>query len=150
MSVLRRIANAGLLSVQRGMRRVLDAALPDRVQRMIHGPHAMRLPLDIYETEEEIVIVASVLGLKPEDVEITMEGSLLTIRGQMPPAVIHVAYLLQERPTGAFSRSLTVHTSVDAEHAEAKFHSGVLTVILPKQQAATVRSQRIATRTRIA
>jgi HSP20 family protein len=96
---------------------------------------AWRLPLDAYITAEEIVIVANMPGVKPENVEITIEGDSLTIRGERPAPLENVDYVLQERTYGKFQRTLNINVPVDANKAEAKFEDGLLTLIVPKAEA---------------
>ncbi len=60
----------------------------------------LRLPVDVYTTPEEIVIVASVPGLLPEEVDVSIQGDTLTIRGELRPPLDNVQYLFQERPYG--------------------------------------------------
>jgi HSP20 family protein len=126
-----------------GVVRVLEDVAPTCWALLAGNDRPARLPLDAYETEEEIIILASVPGLKPEDVHITVDGDTLTIRGRMPSAVLNVTYLLHERAQGAFSRSLKVYVPIDVEHAEARFLNGVLTLVLPKVQEAQPKRQRI-------
>ena len=87
-----------------------------------------RLPLDAYITAEEIVIVANMPGVKPENVEITIEGDTLTIKGERPAPLENVDYVLQERTYGKFQRTLNINIPVDANKAEAKFEDGLLTL----------------------
>jgi HSP20 family protein len=93
-----------------------------------------RLPLDVYTTPEEIVLVASLPGLAPDEVDITIEGDALTIRGELRPPLENVDYLFQERPYGALSRTLTLNVPVQTDNAEASFENGVLTLTLPKAE----------------
>jgi len=93
-----------------------------------------RLPLDVYTTPEEIVISASLPGLTPDEVDIVIEGDALSIRGELRPPLENVEYLFQERPYGAFSRTLTLNVPVEADKAEAVFENGVLTLTLPKAE----------------
>jgi HSP20 family protein len=94
-----------------------------------------RLPLDAYVTPEEIVIVANVPGVKPEDVEITLEGDTLTIKAERPAPLENVDYVLQERPYGQFQRTLNINIPVDSDKAEAKFENGLLILTVPKAEA---------------
>ncbi len=94
------------------------------------------LPVDVYITAEDIVVMAAVPGLKPRDLEIKIEGDCLTLRGKYPPPVANVAYAMQECPTGYFSRTLKLNVPVDAQRAQARILDGQLTVVLPKIQAA--------------
>lgn len=93
-----------------------------------------KLPLDVYTTPEEIVIVASLPGLTPDEVDIAIEGDSLTIRGKLRAPLENVEYLSEERPYGALSRTLTLNVPVDADKAEAVFENGVLTLTLPKAE----------------
>ncbi|MGD8969079.1 MAG: Hsp20/alpha crystallin family protein [Anaerolineae bacterium] len=94
----------------------------------------LRLPLDVYTTPEEIVIVASLPGLTPDEVDITIDGDRLTIRGELRPPLENVDYLFQERAYGPFSRALTLNVPVNTEQAEAMFENGALTLTLPKAE----------------
>ncbi len=94
-----------------------------------------RLPLDAYITAEEIVIVANMPGVKPEHVEITIEGDTLTIKGERPAPLENVDYVLQDRSYGKFQRTLNINIPIDANKAEAKFEDGLLTLVVPKAEA---------------
>jgi len=98
------------------------------------GPRIARLPVDAYSTDNEIVVTASLPGANPDEVEITVEGDALTIRGEIPAAVENVNGLIAERYHGPFSRTLQLNVAVDVNHIEAKFDNGVLTVTLPKAE----------------
>jgi HSP20 family protein len=90
--------------------------------------------LDVYTTPEEIVIVSSLPGLTPDEVDITIDSDRLTIRGELRPPLENVDYLFQERAYGPFSRALTLNVPVNTEQAEAMFENGVLTLTLPKAE----------------
>lgn len=94
----------------------------------------LRLPVDVYTTPEEIVIVASVPGLLPEEVDVSIQGDTLTIRGELRPPLDNVQYLFQERPYGPFTRSLVLNVPVDVDKAEVTLENGVLTITLPKAE----------------
>jgi len=98
--------------------------------------HELRLPLDVYTTPSEIVVIANVPGLKPEDVNITLENDTLSVSGEIKAPMENVDYVFQERPYGKFSRVLTINVPVDNDKVEATFDSGVLTITLPKAEAA--------------
>jgi HSP20 family protein len=98
------------------------------------GERILRLPIDAYSTDNEFIVTAALAGVKPEDVEITVEGDSLTIRGEIPAALENVDYLLYERYHGPFSRTLQLNTTIDVEHIEANFDGGVLTLTLPKSE----------------
>jgi HSP20 family protein len=94
------------------------------------------LVVDMYETDQDVVIKSSVPGIKPEDIDITITGDTLTIKGETKAEekVEKANYIRQERRYGAFSRSLTLPTTIVAEKAKAEFENGVLTLTLPKAE----------------
>ena len=96
---------------------------------------AWQLPLDAYATEDAIVLTADVPGLKPEELEVTLEGGTLTIRGELKNRPEDRNYLLRERATGRFERVMTINTPIDNGKVEATFEDGVLTLTLPKAEA---------------
>ncbi len=98
-------------------------------------PAAWQLPVDAYATEDAIVIVADVPGLKPEDLDVTLEGDTLTIRGEIKPSQESKHYLLRERLSGRFERVLTINTPIDTSKVEASFENGVVQITLPKAEA---------------
>ena len=99
-------------------------------------------PVDILEDKDNVRIMAELPGVKPEDVKISMENNVLTIRGEKRlerrEGSEDRAHRF-ERAYGMFERSFTVPASVDAEHIEAKYEQGVLTVHLPKVERAKPR-----------
>jgi HSP20 family protein len=111
-----------------------DTWVPSRRQAGTQE-RAYRLPLDAYVTPDEIVIVANMPGIKPEDVEITLEGDTLTIKAARPAPLENVDYVLQERPYGTFQRTLNINIPVDSEKAEAKYENGLLILSVPKAEA---------------
>ena len=121
------------------VRRVLepDLRVLDWVQRSIgaigrESEEVLRLPVDIYTTTDEIVVQASLPGLSPEDVDITLREDRLTISGQIPSPLENVEYAVVERAHGRFSRTLVLNVPVEAERIAAKIDDGILTLILPK------------------
>lgn len=127
-----------LLTMQQAMDRLFDEVYgPGGGRRGYEWRQRERpelLPVDAYSTENELVIKASVPGATPDDVEITIEGEILTIRGKIPPPVEDVDYVILERRHGPFTRTLTLNVPVRAEQAEAVFENGVLTLTIPKTE----------------
>ncbi len=103
------------------------------------------LPLDVVENENEFVVKASVPGVKPEDVEITVHGDTLTIRGQtqVEEEKKGETWHLRERRFGAFQRSLSLPVPIDSDKANASYDHGVLTLTLPKAEAAKPKQIKI-------
>jgi HSP20 family protein len=127
-----------MITMRRAMDRMLDEAFARGTES--RGTGAWLLPMDAYITDDAIVIRADVPGLKPEEIEITLEGDALTIRGDIKREDADSRkYVLLERPTGRFERTLNVNTPIDHDQVEASFKDGVLTLILPKAEAVKPR-----------
>lgn len=117
------------------LRETMDQMFNDNFSRGTNGRTA-HLPIDAYVTENAIVLVTDVPGLKPEEIAITMEKDTLTIRGEYKTAEADRQYLLRERPVGKFERTMTINTPIDADRVEATFENGTLILTLPKAEAA--------------
>lgn len=125
-----------LVTLREAMNRLFeDSYVSGQPAQRSGQPAELRLPIEAYATDQEIVVRAAVPGLKPEDVEITIEGDSLTIRGEFPRPLENVNYSFYERPWGRFSRTLQLTVPVQAERAEASFENGLLTLTLPKAEA---------------
>src|SRR5262249_22547806 len=96
---------------------------------------AWALPVDAYVNQDSIIIEADVPGVKPEDLDVTLEGDTLTIRGEVKGHGQDQKFLLHERPTGRFERTLTINTPIDNGKVEAHFENGVVQIVLPKAEA---------------
>ena len=103
------------------------------------------LPLDVSETEDAFVVKASLPGIKPEDVQITVHGETLTIRGESKTEEEKKGehWHLRERRSGVFQRSVSLATPVDSDKAQAHYEHGVLTLTLPKSETARPRQIKI-------
>jgi len=99
-----------------------------------------RLAVDVYETTSEIVMRSAIAGVRPEDIDVSVHGDMVTIRGMRQSENVPGARaLVSECHWGSFSRSVILPSEVDAERISATLKDGVLTVRLPK----TERSRRI-------
>ena len=94
--------------------------------------------VDIFEENEIIRLVAEIPGVKPEDVKISVEGNLLTIKGTKEQVAEDRAEKVHryERAYGAFERTFTLPATVAPEKIKATYAEGVLTIALPKVEAA--------------
>jgi HSP20 family protein len=108
---------------------------------------AAMLPMDIYETENEVVVKAAVPGVKPEDIEVTVTGDLLTIKGEFKSESEEKDekrnWHRQERRFGSFSRQVTLPAGVNTDACQADFENGVLKLTLPKAEEAKVKRVQI-------
>ncbi len=103
------------------------------------------LPLDIYATKDAIVLRASVPGVKPDEVEITIEGTTVSIRGETKPPQEEGNFVLQEHRYGSFSRSIDLGIPIQPDKADAKFENGVLTLTIPKAEEIKPRVIKVKT-----
>jgi len=133
------------------MDRLMEDALvrPSRISTWLGEPH---LALDIYQTKDTVVVKAPLPGVKPEDVEITITGDVLTIKGEtkVEENVEKEDYFFQERRYGSFSRSVTLPDGLKTDKAEASFEDGVLTLTVPKAEehkpkSVKVKAKKVAT-----
>ncbi len=94
--------------------------------------------VDMYETDDAVVVKATIPGVKPEDLEITVTGNVLTIKGEIKEEEKEEGanYIRQERLFGSFRRDLTLPVDVNVDKAEAVFENGILTLRLPKVEEA--------------
>jgi HSP20 family protein len=107
----------------------------ERLERLAgHHADGWVPPIDVFETADRYVIAAELPGLDRNQIELAMEASRLTIRGQRVggPSGTDVHYHQVERGHGSFSRTFEFADKVDAERVSADLTDGVLTVTLPK------------------
>ncbi len=103
------------------------------------------LPVDIAATENDFIVRASLPGIKPEDMRITIQGDLLTISGETKAEEERKGqqWIVREHRSGAFQRSLRLPAPVNADQAEASYENGILTLRLPKTEAAKAKQIKI-------
>lgn len=98
-------------------------------------------PVDIFEDAAGLKIVAELPGVRPEDVKLSLEHNVLTIRGEKQQAAEEQTEKVHryERTYGNFERTFALPTTVDADRIEARYEHGLLTVELPKVERAKPR-----------
>jgi HSP20 family protein len=101
--------------------------------------------VDIYETENELVLAAEIPGLEEKDVEIKVEDNTLTLKGErkFEKETSKDNYHRIERSYGSFYRAFTLPNSVDAEKIQAEHENGVLKIIMPKRTELKPRTVKI-------
>ena len=127
------------------MDRVFPGSLLPVWRRGLSGVDAA---LDMYETDEAVVVKASVPGVKPEDVEVSVVGDTLTIRGEIKAdeKVENGQYLCRELARGRFARSVSLPGLVQADKAKAEFENGILTIQVPKAEEAKPKVIKVKSR----
>jgi HSP20 family protein len=96
------------------------------------------LSINMHETDDDLVVTTPVPGLKPEEVEITITGDFLTIKGEYREKEEKKAktFHLREQRFGTFHRSIGLPTRIETEKVKAEFEDGMLTITLPKAESA--------------
>jgi HSP20 family protein len=104
-------------------------------------PAAWTPAVDVYDTPEEVIVLAEVPGVDPSTIDLAVTGNLLTLRGLKETNSFPEAGLqTRERQLGAFHRQLTLSNEVDFDKAQAEANHGVLKIRLPKRSAAKPRT----------
>ncbi len=99
---------------------------------------------DVWETDDQFIVEAVLPGVSPENVDIRLANNVLTIQGEIQPVDQEGHFHLRERQYGKFCRSLQLPVPVNSDQIEANYYNGVLTLRLPKEEAA--KPKRIAVR----
>lgn len=106
-------------------------------------------PMDVCETDQGYEVCMALPGVKPDDIEVTVQQNILTVRGQMRSPVEETMqegqpaqaaerknWIIREMPTGTFRRSVTFDRPVDVDNIRTRFENGILAISLPISQAA--------------
>jgi HSP20 family protein len=106
-----------------------------------NGTMVRPLPLDVYATQDEAVIIAAVPGMSPQELEVTIDQNVVTLSGTVPTAAESeqgkgATWYLHELWHGQFRRSVTLPFEVDAGKADASFENGIVRIMLPKAERA--------------
>jgi len=124
----------------------------DRLLGEFFGPEASTTPrsvfppLNIWESQDDLYAEAELPGLKPEEVDVSVVGNELIIKGRLNEFdQQEVAYHRRERRVGEFTRTVRLPIQVEADKVEASLRDGVLSIRLPKAQAAKPRKIAIST-----
>ena len=102
-----------------------------------NGIEAWAAPLDVVADGDDFLVRASMPGVSPDRIQVFIEDDVLTIRGETASHFENTegSYLMRERRSGSFHRSLRLPDTVDRDKAEPRFEHGVLTITLPKAEA---------------
>lgn len=94
--------------------------------------------IDMYQTDDDVVVKATLPGIKASDVQISVTVDMLTLKGELKEKeeVKEKAYHIREHRYGSFERTFSLPTDVVADKAKAEFEDGILTITLPKAEEA--------------
>lgn len=119
------------------LREAMDRLFDDAFTRPISASAFSGMPaIDLYQDENEVVVKASLPGLKAEDVQISVSNGVLTLRGEFKQdeEKKDKKYHLREQRYGSFERSISLPSDVQTEKSKAEFKDGILTITLPKSE----------------
>lgn len=134
-----------MMSLREAMDRLFDDAFT-RPLSLSYGTHSVPA-IDLYETEEEVVVKAALPGFRPDDVQLSVENNVLTLRGEFKPGNgQNATYHIREQRHGSFERSIPLPVDVETDQAQADFENGILTVTLPKAEAVKPKTINIKAR----
>ena len=123
-----------MMTLREAMDRLFDDAFTRPLNARDGGWSAPAI--DMYQTDDEVVVRAALPGFKADEVQINVTGDVLTLRGErkQEEEKKERAWHIREHRWGSFERSVALPTEVTAEGAVADFENGVLTVTLPKAE----------------
>lgn len=100
-----------------------------------------QLAIDVYQTPKEIIIKSTIAGVQPEDLDITINNDMVTIKGirRKEETVADEDYIYKECHWGGFSRSIILPVDIKEDRVRANLKNGILTVVLPKAGKSKVR-----------
>ena len=117
------------------LRDAMDRLFDDAFTRPLSLRDAWSVPaIDMYQTDDEVVVKAALPGIKADEVQINITGEVLTLKGEVKQEEDkkEKAWHIHEQRYGSFERSVILPTDVVADKAKADFENGVLTITLPK------------------
>lgn len=125
------------MTLREAMDHLFDGAISATFTRPLSLRDGWSVPaVDMYQTDDEVVVRASIPGFKAEDVQINVTGDTLTLRGEVKreEEKQDKAWHIREQRSGSFERSVAMPTAVVADKAKAEFENGILTITLPKAE----------------
>jgi HSP20 family protein len=133
MTLMFRDPFADTVPLRQAMDRLFEESFP--------RPSRHWLAVDVYETASALVIKAALPGMKPEEVDIAIDGDTLTITGELKADAESVdrEYHRRELHVGSFERALRLPERFEAEKTDAVFENGILTLTIPKAEQAEVK-----------
>ena len=126
-----------MMTLREAMDRLFDDAFTRPFSLSREGGSSWSAPaIDMYQTDDEVVVRAALPGIKSDEVQINVNGDVLTIRGETKheEEKNDKSWHIREHRWGVFERSVRLPTGVVADQAKAEFDNGILTISLPKSE----------------
>ncbi len=145
MAIVRWEPFRDLLTSQREFDRLFKEAFSPMSGETEVSTRSWAPPVDIYETEDAIVLKAELPGIDPKDVEVRVEDNTLYLKGERKyeKEIKEQNYHRVERSYGSFARSFSLPNSIDAEKVKAEYKDGLLTLTMPKREEAKPKTIKI-------
>ena len=130
-----------MMTLREAMDRLFDDAFT-RPLSLRDGGLSMLPAVDMYQTDDEVVVRVALPGFKADEVHINVTGDVLTLRGEMKREEENQdkAWHIREHRSGSFERSIPLPTDVRADQANADFENGILSITLPKAEEVKPRT----------
>ena len=148
MSVIRWRPFEDMLTLREAMDRLFDESIL-RPSRGVRRGELTQLPVNVWEDKEALHVVARVPGLDPNDLDITITGDVLTIRGRFPSDAEREeskdwCWYANELWYGSFERTIDLPTQVKSDKVDATFKNGVLHLTVPKAEEAKPKTIKVS------
>jgi HSP20 family protein len=131
------------MTLREAMDHLFDDAFTRPFSRIRNGGPEWSSPaIDMYQTNDNVVVKAALPGIKPDEVQINVSGDVLTIRGEtkQEEEKKDKSWHIHEHRWGSFERSVMLPSGVKPDKANAEFENGILTVTLPKAEEVKPRT----------
>jgi len=140
-----------MMTLREAMDRLFDDAFTHPFSLSREGGSNWSSPaIDMYQTNDEVVVRAALPGIKSDEVQINVTNDVLTIRGEtkQQEEKNDKSWHIREHRWGAFERSVRLPTGVIADQAKAEFDNGILTISLPKSEEVKPKTISVKTKTK--
>lgn len=127
------------------IRNLMDRAFDDWFYEPLVRTFDSTLAVDLYESNGNVVLKTPIPGVKPEDIDISVTGDCLTIKGETTEEseVEDVNYIRHERHMGTYYRSITLPPGIETDNVAADYHDGILTLEFPKSKEAMTKNIKV-------
>ena len=136
MAIVRWDPFSEMMTLRNSMDRMFEDSMLRRLQSSPDSGEGY-MSMDVYQSDDNIVIKAVLPGVKLDDLDISITGETITIKGESKKdeQIKDEQYLLRERQYGSYSRTLQMPIQVQGDKADATFEDGILTLTVPKAES---------------
>ena len=137
-----------LMSLRQAMNRLFENSFVTPSRLLGTFTPGVATPIDMYQTANEVIVKATLPGIKPDEVDFTITGDTLTIKGETKAEekIKREDYLYQEHRYGALSRSVTLPRGLNTDKTEASFDNGILALTIPKSEETKSKQIKVKTK----